>query len=133
MSANTQMTEPSSLRSILFEASRYSRTLTNVGYSICRGRARIRARLEGKLPASWMHRSTMICVSNVGLCFCTETALCLVPLCCVRTVIWLHPICGVYVCIHVDIGGYLILSERPALKSSFNIHPSECHESSKTC
>ncbi len=57
----------------------------------------------------------------------------MVALCCVRTVIWLHPINGVYVDIHVDIGGYLILSERPPLKSSFDIHPFECQASSKMC
>ena len=111
LSVNTQTIEPSSPRSILFEASRYFKTLTSVGYSTCRGRTRIKARLEGKLPASWMHRSIMSCVSNVGLCFCTETVASIL-LCCVDTVIWPHPTCDVYILIHTGIRGYLTMSEK---------------------
>ena len=51
--------------------------MTNVGYSTFRGRARIKARLEGKVVLSRMHFSIITCVSNVGLCPFLCTSFCI--------------------------------------------------------
>ena len=68
LSTNTQTIEPSSASRILSNSSKHAKAFAMVWYSTCRGRPRISARLDGKLPASRMHRSIIAWVSTLELC-----------------------------------------------------------------